>query len=97
MDSIILSALSTKHLLRFTYEGNVRTCEPHVFGYANGRKQLLCYQLSGGSQRGGIPQWRRFDLSDIKKLEELTETFPGKRTVPHPHSLGWDTLIAVVL
>jgi hypothetical protein len=96
MDQLILSAISSKNIITFTYQGSSRTCEPHVFGYANGRKQLLCYQLSGGSQRGGIPEWRRFDLADIKKLKVDKSTFPGVRIVPHPHSLGWDQIIAVV-
>lgn len=96
METILLQAISTKNMIRFTYQGRIRICEPHVYGIANGRKQVLCYQDTGGSQRGGLPEWRRFDLQEIRDLEALDQTFPGKRTVPHPHSIGWDSLISVV-
>lgn len=96
MDEDILTALNEHFILKFSYEGKRRTCEPHVFGVANGKKQVLCYQLSGGSQRGGIPEWRRFELAGITKLKVTQATFPGKRQVPHPHSLGWKSIIGVV-
>jgi len=96
MEKDILTALADKLILRFTYEGKPRTCEPHVYGVANGKQQVLCYQLSGGSQRGGIPEWRRFDLTGIKNLRVTKTTFPGKRPVPKPHSLGWTAIISVV-
>ena len=96
-DALIISAIQTKRFIRFEYQGNPRTCEPHVFGTANGRRQVLCWQEDGGSSRGGLPEWRRFDLDEIQNLEILrTPKFPGKRTVPKPHSLGWDSFIAIV-
>jgi len=96
MDELILSALIDKKIIIFQYDGFERICEPHVFGVANGKKQLLCYQIAGGTRRGGIPQWRRFELTGMLKLKESGESFPGKRPVPHPPSLGWDRIIQVV-
>lgn len=95
MDEIIINALAEKKIVTFLYHGYARTCEPHVFGITNGKRQLLCYQTGGGSQRGGIPQWRRFDLGEINSLEVTTEEFPGKRPVPHPFSI-WDSVISTV-
>jgi hypothetical protein len=95
MDELILIALASKKILTFTYHKLDRICEPHVFGIANGRKQLLCYQTGGRSSRGGIPQWRRFDLGEIQSLVATAEAFDGKRRVPHPFSI-WDSVISVV-
>lgn len=96
MEQLILSSISGKTLLKLKYGGLERVCEPHVFGYCNGIPQLLCYQVEGKSKEDRLPEWRRFDLSAIQGMKSTKKTFPGARVVPHPHSLGWDQIIAVV-
>jgi len=96
MEELILSALSGHNIIEFTYDGHVRVCEVHVLGMANGVKQVLCYQLSGGSKRGKIPNWRRFDLDSIHDLEVREQTHDGKRPIPSgAHSL-WNKVLVVV-
>jgi len=96
MEELILSALSGHNIIEFTYDGHVRVCEVHVLGMANSVKQILCYQLSGGSKRGKIPNWRRFDLGSIHNLEVREQTHDGKRLIPSgTHSL-WDKVLSVV-
>jgi len=95
MDEEIIIALANRKIITFTYHGFSRICEPHILGVTNGNRQLLCYQTDGSSKRGGIPEWRRFDLSEIKDFETTEEIFDGKRQVPHPFSI-WDSVIAVV-
>jgi len=85
----IRKAITGLNIVTFYYANRPRTCEPHVYGITNGRDQLLCWQLDGDSQRGGIPQWRRFDVSDIENFKITNKSFPGKRPVPYPHSI-WD-------
>ena len=94
--ALLHSALKAKKIITFSYEDRERECEIHVIGMANGVEQVLCYQISGSSQRGGIPQWRRFEVSGISDLKLTNDKFDGKRPVPHPHSLGWDQIFAVV-
>lgn len=94
--TFILQAILTRHLVTFTYQGLLRTCEPHVLGVSSGIPQVLCYQVEGDSLRDRLPAWRRFDLPDIFNLSQSEETFPGVRIVPHPHSLGWDQILFVV-
>jgi hypothetical protein len=96
MEKEILEAIADLKIIKFVYAGKKRTCEPHVYGVSNAQNQLLCYQLAGGSQAGGIPEWRRFDLTGIKQLRITNKTFEGKRPVPKPHSLGWTSIISVV-
>ena len=91
----IRKAITGKNIITFTYANLLRTCEPHVYGMANGRQQILCWQLSGESQRGGIPEWRRFDLGDIRNFKITNKNFPGARPVPYPHS-KWDRVILSV-
>jgi hypothetical protein len=96
MEELILSALSGHNIIEFTYDGRIRVCEAHVLGVANGVKQVLCYQLSGGSKRGKIPNWRRFDLGSIQNLEVKEQTHDGQRPIPSgAHSL-WDKILVVV-
>ena len=91
----IRKAINDRLVVTFKYAGLPRTCEPHVFGITNGREQLLCWQLSGKSQRGKIPEWRRFDVEDIQEFSLTTETFSGARPVPYPHS-RWDQVLESV-
>lgn len=92
----IISAIINKRIIQFVYDGENRTCEPHVFGITNNKNQVLCYQTHGGSIRGGIPEWRRFDLAEIGSLVVSDDTFAGVRPIPKgPHS-KWDTIILVV-
>lgn len=93
---LLLSALQSKKIVTFNYEGHFRECETHVIGISNGKKQVLCFQLSGGSSRKGIPQWRRFVIGNVTDLKVTEQDYPGQRPVPHPHSLGWDKIEAVV-
>lgn len=95
-DATLISAIQKHKLLRFNYEGLERVCEPHIFGTCNGKRQVLCYQLEGGTSSGTLPQWRRFEFDQILSLHPAGGTFPGPRPVPHPHSLGWDQFIVVV-
>jgi len=96
MEELIISAIGEKKLVQFDYHGFNRIAEPHVYGKTNGKRQFLGYQVDGGSSRGGIPDWRRFDLHGIRNLRVLEETFPGKRPFPSSKHSHWDHKIAVV-
>ena len=96
MEELIRSALSNRNLVEFTYDGRVRVCEVHVMGIANGVTQVLCFQVSGGSRRGKLPNWRRFDLGSMGDLVLKDETFSGKRAIPSGTHSIWDQVLAVV-
>lgn len=96
MESTILKAIEDRNLIEFYYRSLHRIAEPHVFGVTNGSKQLLVYQTGGQSSNGGIPNWRRFDLSHISHLIVLTQSFPGRRPIPSGRHSSWDLRIAIV-
>ncbi len=91
----IRRAINEKRVVTFSYSNLARTCEVHVLGIANGREQILCWQISGGSRGGNPSHWRRFDISGITNFQITEETFPGSRPVPHPYS-RWDEVLMSV-
>lgn len=96
MESEIKQAIAAKKLVEFTYHNRLRVVEPHVLGVNAGAKQLLGYQVRGGSSSGIIPEWRRFDLSEMSGFKALGESFPGRRQNPSGKHSSWDYQIAVV-
>jgi hypothetical protein len=79
MESLATQAIGNKYFGDFYYRDLLRTAEPHVYGITNGVRQVLVYQTRGQSSNGGLPNWRRFDLDRMSRLEILAQTFPGRR------------------
>jgi hypothetical protein len=96
VEQLILQAIATKKLIKFTYAGYSRVVEPHVLGVNAGITQVLGYQVGGSSSSGNIPEWRRFDLSKIIDLQLTASSFSGRRPVPSGKHSSWDRQIAVV-
>lgn len=96
MDAIIRSAIANRTVLEFRYRGGLpRVAEPHVYGLIGGKAQMLMYQLRGESSSGNLPQWRRFELSQVSDLHAIGETFVGPRPSSGQHS-SFETILAVV-
>ncbi|NPT37504.1 hypothetical protein [Paraburkholderia xenovorans] len=96
MEKITFEAIENKTLIEFVYHGLRRVAEPHVYGVLNGVKQLLVYQTGGQTSKGGILDWRRFDLGHISQLVVLAQSFPGRRPIPSGRHSSWDACIAIV-
>jgi len=97
MESIIIAVIKEKKVLSFTYSGYPRIVEPHIFGVNEGARQILGYQIRGGSKSGGaLPEWRRFQISAMQNLQMLDENFPGRRSYPSGKHSSWDQQILVV-
>lgn len=96
MESEIIAAIAAKKVLSFTYRGLPRIVEPHVYGIHNGVAQLLGYQIRGRSSTGIVPDWRRFELREMRSLMTLDEDFAGRRSTPSGKHSHWDRQISVV-
>jgi hypothetical protein len=96
MQQVLEDAIAKKLLVEFGYHGHTRIAEPHVLGVSGGITQLLVYQVGGSSNSGGVPDWRRFDLSGASGLTVLSQSFPGARPFPSGKHSSWDYVIAVV-
>jgi hypothetical protein len=92
----ILAAIHNKRLLRFIYHGKLRIAEPQDYGIQKEAVHLFTYQTGGQSSSGRIPEWRKFAVREISKLELLDKTFPGSRAVPEHKHQTWDVLFARV-
>lgn len=77
MRSRIIEAIQNKKILEFRYDGQDRIVEPYILGLFRGAAggTLMAFQIGGGSNSGGIPDWRNFDLKKIFKLAVTKRTF----------------------
>jgi len=93
---LILTAIHEKRLLRFFYHGKIRIVEPQDYGIQKSAVQLFTYQFAGESSSGQLPDWRKFAVKSMSKVELLEKTFPGSRSVPSQKHQEWDVLFARV-
>ena len=95
MDALIRQAIVDKRIVEFVYKGHSRIAELHIYGKKRGVLQVLAYQIGGGSSKGGLPEWRRFDLPEMRNLQMSIATFPGAREYHSMHS-SWDEKYLIV-
>jgi len=88
-------AIDNRYLVEFYYKGRPRIVEPHVLGVKDGRLQVLTYQVGGRSSSGPLPDWRRFFVGELSRLQVTTEAFVPQQVTFGPHS-PFDRQIAVV-
>lgn len=77
MSSGILSqAIAQRRVIELHALHHRRIGEPHLIGIArNGIEQVELYQTGGGSSRGNLPEWRRFNVEDVTSVLLLDESF----------------------
>jgi hypothetical protein len=91
---LILTAIHGKRLLRFFYKSQPRVAEPQDYGIQNNVVNLFTYQIGGASSSGRLPDWRKFAVQGISRLELMEESFSGSRAVPSQNHQEWDVLFA---
>src|SRR5438270_679695 len=92
----ILTAIHERCLLRFTYLDKIRIVEPHDYGIQKETVHLFAYQIAGESGSSRLPDWRKFAVPRILRLESLAKSFPGSRAVPAQRHQEWDFLFGRV-
>ncbi len=77
----IESAIRNRRLLRFGYDGYLRTVEPHAcYGISRKNRYLLrAYQVAGGSESGEFVGWKLFCEDEMVAITETSDTFAGPR------------------
>ena len=96
MNENILDAIASRRLVGLVYESRRRVVEPHDYGVRGGVERLLAYQVRGESRSGRVPGWRDLEVSKIRDLVVLDDTFPGSRGASHRHHKPWDVVFARV-
>ena len=76
---IIINAINSRHILKFTYSGLSRLVEPHAVGVSRaGNDSLRCYQIAGAHIKPGH-EWDFCNLSEIVGLVDTGTSFSGPR------------------
>lgn len=84
-DPIIISAIRRKSVLKFSYNGKLRTVEPQTYGLSTtGREVLRAYELTApnGARRSGMA--KLFDLKKISGLRETGQAFEDALPAHNP-------------
>lgn len=97
LEAQLRSAIATKRLIQFDYDGATRVAEPHDYGVMKGVLRLFVYQLRkvGGVGKSAVG-WRLLFVSKIEDCVVLDETFPGTRGDDHKQHYDWDMLYSRV-
>jgi hypothetical protein len=84
--------------VKYKKDKNVRVIEPHDYGILQGEtsRKLLAYQLKGESRSGHLPEWREFEVTDIRQLKILSERFSGTRPALSGTHRKWHRVFASV-
>lgn len=97
MNQTICSAIQSRQIIRFYYNGGLRTVEPHSHGLSRARHELLRgYQTGGYSESGEPVGWKLFRVSEISSLEVTGERFAGARPGYNPHDSAMETIFCRV-
>ena len=84
-DRTILSAIKSKQVLRFKYNGKERIVEPQTYGISiAGREVLRARQVSGESGSGQLRMAKLFDLEKISNLRKAGTAFAGALPAHYP-------------
>ena len=80
MNSLIMQAITGKHLIQLNYPPGLRVVEPHAYGInAHGNEFLRAFQVSGVSASGEHIDWKLFRVDRINSLTMLPEVFEDAR------------------
>lgn len=85
MNQTICSAIRSKLIIRFYYNGGSRTVEPFCSGVSTaGNEVLRGYQTGGYSRSGNPVAWKLFEVSQMSGLTftDNSLTAAGPATIP---------------
>jgi hypothetical protein len=98
VDKQIRFAIAQKRVIQVSYNGRLRTAEPHDYGMKNGSPKLLIYQLTGETRgaKTSVHGWKLLEVSRIDACIVSDDTFPGSRRQRFQRHMTWDDLFARV-
>ena len=86
MNLMICSAISSRKVIRFYYNGGSRTVEPFCYGVGKTANELLrAYQTRGYSESGISIGWKLFQVSKISSLGIVDTHFARNRPKYNPN------------
>ena len=80
MNLLLCSAIRSRRLVTFSYDGGRRTVEPYCHGASEvGHELLRGYQTAGYSRSGVSQGWKMFRLEELSGLAMTSEVFADTR------------------
>jgi hypothetical protein len=95
---LLCQAIRELRTVRFIAYSHERIGQPHLLGQArDGTLQLELFQTGGhtSGRTGRLPQWRRFNLRDIRDLVLLDQIFTPRSDF-NPRRKEWQPVLAQV-
>lgn len=93
MNTMICSAINSKKVIRFDYNGGFRTVEPFCHGLSTaGNEVLRGYQTGGYSESGDSVGWKLFQVSKISSMTITNDYFDVKRPGYNPNDSAMTTI-----
>lgn len=96
-DPLIISAIRRKAVLKFTYNGKLRTVEPQTYGLSTtGREILRAYErpTTNGLKRSGMA--KLFDLKKISNLRDSGQKFREALPAHNPNDSAMVEIFATL-
>jgi hypothetical protein len=94
----LCSAIDSKQIVRFYYQGEFRLVEPFCLGMMSPDKNMVlkCYQVGGYSKFGQPVGWKLFRFSEISNLAVTDDHFTGARPGYDPNDLEMEPIYCQV-
>lgn len=85
MNDKLCSAIDSKKVIRFLYDGGQRLAEPFCHGKGKqGQDFLRAYQVGGYSESGNSVGWKLFRVDQIRDITITLDSFSGVRPQYNP-------------
>jgi hypothetical protein len=86
MNSLLITAIRERKVIRFYYKGGYRFAEPHCYGASKeGNELLRAYQTGGYSESGNPVGWKLLRLDEFSNLSITGDSFAGPRPQYNPN------------
>jgi hypothetical protein len=94
----ICSAINSKRLIRFDYDGGIRLVEPFCYGVhkSTHNEILRGYQVGGYSKSGESFGWKIFRAVEISSLVITDDHFSGVRKGYNPNDSAMGIIYCLV-
>jgi hypothetical protein len=92
----IVQAVTGHNILKFQYDGLLRTVEPHTDGIykSTGNEVLSAYQIGGFSNSGELPGWRLYYINELISVSVCSEKFQVTRSGYNPNDSRMSQIFA---
>lgn len=70
-------AINNRLVVEFRYDNRDRVANPHGLFKSDGNYVLASWQTGGSSRSGSLPQWRNFEVTNVRNLIVTDTTFDG--------------------